>query len=92
MAVAGSETNRYMFYAGAVNPRTPSGLDEVLSDAEADSVLKIISEADKGRETAEYKLPAQPVYDGMAIAGNQIFISLKNGKLISFSGTEKNHF
>jgi hypothetical protein len=89
MAVAGSETNRYMFYAGPINPGNPLGLDKVLSDTQAESVLKIISEVNHGAEVAEYHLPAQPVYDGMAIAGNQIFISLKNGSLVSFSGTDE---
>ena len=89
MAVSGISTNRYIFYAGAVNPRNPAGLDKVLDDADAESVLKVISDTAKGREAAEYKLPAQPVYDGMAIAGNQLFISLKNGRLVSFCGTDK---
>jgi len=45
-----------------------------------DAVLRIYS-TDKGEQIFELKLPAEPVFDGMAAADGQLFLSMKNGKL-----------
>ena len=46
-----------------------------------DSVLQVYS-VDDGKRTNQYKLQADPVFDGAAAAYGQLFISLKNGKLV----------
>lgn len=46
-----------------------------------EAILRIYS-ARTGERQAEYKLPSDPVFDGAAAAYGQLFISLKNGKLI----------
>ncbi|MCP4257221.1 MAG: PQQ-binding-like beta-propeller repeat protein [Planctomycetes bacterium] len=38
--------------------------------------------ADDGRNLAEYKLPAPPVWDGMAAADNRLFISTTDGNVV----------
>jgi len=44
-------------------------------------VLQVYS-VDDGKRTSQYKLEADPVFDGAAAAYGQLFISLKNGKLV----------
>ena len=46
-----------------------------------DAVLQVYS-VDDGKRTGQYKLESDPVFDGAAAAYGQLFISLKNGKLI----------
>ena len=46
-----------------------------------ESVLQVYS-TDDGKRTSQYKLQADPVFDGAAAAYGQLFISLKNGKLV----------
>ena len=46
-----------------------------------DSVLQVYS-TDDGKRTSEYKLEGDPIFDGAAAAYGQLFISLKNGKLV----------
>jgi sugar lactone lactonase YvrE len=38
--------------------------------------------ANDGRKLAEYKLPAPPVWGGMAAANNQLFISTMDGYVV----------
>ncbi|MBT3201460.1 MAG: PQQ-binding-like beta-propeller repeat protein [Phycisphaerales bacterium] len=45
------------------------------------SVLQVYS-VDDGKRTNEYKLESDPVFDGAAAAYGQLFIALKNGKLV----------
>jgi len=46
-----------------------------------ESVLHVYS-TDDGKRTSEYKLEADPVFDGAAAAYGQLFIALKNGKVV----------
>jgi outer membrane protein assembly factor BamB len=46
-----------------------------------ESVLQVYS-TDDGKRTSQYKLEADPVFDGAAAAYGQLFIALKNGKLV----------
>ena len=39
-----------------------------------------------GEKLAEYKLPAAPVFDGMAAAQDRIYLSARGGKLICYAG------
>ena len=39
---------------------------------------------DDGRKLAEYKLPAPPVWDGMAVAGGKLYLALTSGDILSF--------
>jgi len=41
--------------------------------------------ASTGEKLAEYKLDAQPVFDGMAAANGKLFLSQKNGKITCFA-------
>jgi len=45
------------------------------------SVLRVYS-AQTGKRVAEHKLESDPVFDGVAAAYGNLFISLKNGKLV----------
>ncbi|MDP6544492.1 MAG: PQQ-binding-like beta-propeller repeat protein [Phycisphaerae bacterium] len=46
-----------------------------------ESVLQVYS-VDDGKRTGQYKLESDPVFDGAAAAYGQLFISLKNGKVV----------
>jgi len=56
-------------------PKNPSNPDP------HKSVLQVYS-VDDGKRTSQYKLEADPVFDGAAAAYGQLFIALKNGKLV----------
>jgi hypothetical protein len=38
-----------------------------------------------GKRAVEISLPAPPVFDGLAVAGGRIYISLQNGELVSWA-------
>jgi len=64
-----------LFAAGqpdVVDPSVPSG-----------GVLLVMATKD-GRKLAEYKLPAPPVWDGLAAADGKLYIALTNGDIVSF--------
>ena len=42
--------------------------------------------AEDGKKLAEYRLDSIPVFDGMAAAGGKLFLSLKDGSVVCFSG------
>ncbi len=46
-----------------------------------DAVLRVYS-TKTGKRLSEYKLPCQPTFDGIAAARGQLFISMKNGKIV----------
>jgi outer membrane protein assembly factor BamB len=46
--------------------------------------------ADDGKRLAEYKLPAPPVWDGMAAAGGCLFISTHDGGIICMGKSQEN--
>jgi outer membrane protein assembly factor BamB len=43
-----------------------------------------IVSAEDGKQMSQIKLDGVPVFDGMAVANNKVFVSLKNGKLVCF--------
>jgi outer membrane protein assembly factor BamB len=44
----------------------------------------LVAAAADGKKLAEFPLDAPPTYDGLAIAHQQVFLSLQNGTLVSF--------
>ena len=81
--------DRKLYLAGwldaiAIEMKTGRALDPETPDPR-DAILRVYSTADGSRQT-EVKLSAEPVHDGMAAAANQLFISLKNGKLVCLGG------
>ena len=48
-------------------------------------LLWILS-AEDGKKLAKYRLDSIPVFDGMAAAGGKLFLSLKDGSVVCFSG------
>lgn len=48
-------------------------------------LLTAVSSAD-GKDLAQLKLPAAPVYDGLAAAGGNLYLSLLDGSLVCFAG------
>ncbi len=36
----------------------------------------------EGEELAKFKLPATPVFDGMAVAGGGVYVALKDGSVV----------
>jgi hypothetical protein len=51
--------------------------------SDKDACIRVISKSD-GKITSEVKLEVAPVFDGMSAAGGNLFVSLKNGKVICF--------
>jgi outer membrane protein assembly factor BamB len=73
-------TGDTIFVAGSpdvVDPEDPHGAWE----GRKGGILAAFAAGD-GRKLVEYKLPAPPVWDGMAAAGNQLFISTMDGYVI----------
>ncbi len=50
-----------------------------------DSVLRIYARAD-GKRLGEYRLTAEPVFDGMAVANGRLVLSTRDGKVTCFGG------
>jgi hypothetical protein len=46
--------------------------------------LRVLNASD-GANVSEIKLPAMPVFDGMAAAGGKLLVSLKDGSVLCFS-------
>ncbi|UCD00188.1 MAG: PQQ-binding-like beta-propeller repeat protein [Phycisphaerales bacterium] len=44
--------------------------------------------ANDGKKLAQYKLPAPPVWDGMAAAGGRLYISTSDGGIVCMGGTQ----
>ena len=79
-----TKTSKYdrlsIFVAGSpdvVDPEDPHGAWE----GRKGGILAAFAVGD-GRKLAEYKLPAPPVWDGMAAAGNRLFISTMDGYVV----------
>jgi hypothetical protein len=69
-----------IFVAGSpdvVDPKDPHGAWE----GRKGGILAAFAAAD-GKKLAEYKLPAPPVWDGMAAANGRLFISTSGGDII----------
>jgi len=69
-----------IFIAGSpdvVDPKDPHGAWE----GRKGGVLLAFSAAD-GRKLSEYKLPAPPVWDGLAAAGGRLYIGLMDGSVV----------
>ena len=56
-------------------------------DGEQGGILWVTS-ADSGAKLNEIKLPALPVWDGMAAAGGRIFLSTIDGRVICLGEKE----
>ena len=48
-------------------------------------ILRVVSAA-KGETLAEYKLPALPVWDGMAVTNGRLFLSTEDGRVLGYVG------
>jgi outer membrane protein assembly factor BamB len=73
-------TGDTIFVAGSpdvVDPEDPHGAWE----GRKGGILAAFAAGD-GRKLVEYKLPAPPVWDGMAAAGNRLFISTMDGYVV----------
>jgi outer membrane protein assembly factor BamB len=69
-----------IFVAGSpdtVDPKDPYGAWE----GRRGGIIAAFA-ADDGKKLAQYKLPAPPVWDGMAAAQNQLFISTSSGHVV----------
>jgi outer membrane protein assembly factor BamB len=49
------------------------------------SRLRAVS-VNNGKKLAEYKLESKPVWDGMAATNGRLYLSMKNGRILCFSG------
>jgi outer membrane protein assembly factor BamB len=73
-----------LFVAGApdvVDPKDPHGAWE----GRKGGVMAAFTTGD-GKRLAEYKLPAPPVWDGMAAAGGRLYMATMDGKVLCFCG------
>jgi outer membrane protein assembly factor BamB len=59
--------------------------DQLMSGEKEDAWLHAVSATD-GEKLFEYKLPAAPVFDGMIVANNSIYIVLRNGIITRLCG------
>jgi len=73
-----SRTDRFR-----LNPLLQNALDTF--EGRKGGVLSAIAKA-TGEKLAEFALPSSPVFDGMIAANGQLFISLRDGSVVCFSG------
>ena len=66
--------------AMAIEPKTGLALDPERPDPRI-CVLRVLS-TDGGKILGEHKIPAEPAYDGMAVAYGRIYLPLKNGTVM----------
>ena len=66
--------------AVAIQPKTGLPLNPANPDPR-DCVLRTLSTND-GKILNEYRIPAEPTYDGLAVAYSRIYLPLKNGTVI----------
>ncbi len=81
-------TGDIIFVAGSpdvVDPKDPHGSWE----GRKGGILAAFATSD-GRKLAEYKLPAPPVWDGMAAADNRLFISTMDGYVVCMDKSQEN--
>ena len=64
----------------AIQPKTGLPLDPANPDPR-DCVLRTLS-TNGGKILNEYKIPAEPAYDGLAVAYGRIYLPLKDGTVI----------
>ncbi len=57
-------------------------------EGQTDGRLRLLS-AENGQELAEYSLPRPPVFDGLAVARNRVFVSLQDGSVVCFEPQRK---
>ena len=62
-------------------PDEPAAKYEASYEGRLGGILWAVSAAD-GKKLAEYKLPAAPTWDGMAVAHNRLFLSTADGSII----------
>ena len=68
----------------AGNTLFAAGQPDVIDPEDSSEGVLAVFAADDGRKLAEYKLPAPPVWDGMAAAGGKLYLALTNGDIVSF--------
>jgi outer membrane protein assembly factor BamB len=54
-------------------------------DGKKGASLHVVSASD-GKKLAEYRLETVPVFDGMAAANGRLYLSMKNGRVLSLEG------
>ena len=69
----------------AIQPKTGLPLDPENPDPR-NCVLRVLSTSD-GTILSEHKIPAEPAYDGMAIAYGKVYLPLKDGTVVCLAGT-----
>lgn len=65
------------------------GLAPEKQDVSPDPLLLVISATD-GAELARYRIPATPVFDGMAAADGELLITLENGQILCMTEASSN--
>jgi len=61
----------------------PRNANEIFHGESAEATMAAFS-AGKGKEVSRIKLPCQPVFDGMAVGPQRIYLSLTNGKVVCY--------
>jgi hypothetical protein len=72
------------------NPDAPNVAKKLREQTEAldgqkGALLHVVSTSD-GRKLAEYRLETVPVWDGMAAANGQLYLAMKNGRVLCLQG------
>jgi len=80
------KTEDILFVAG---PRGDASVSQDALDGKAPGLLLAVSPAD-GAVLAETALPSMPVWDGIAAAGNNLYITLANGSAARLRSPAKN--
>lgn len=73
-----------LFLAGAPD-LIPTADPYAALDGRRGAVLQAVS-TERGKVLREYRLEAEPVFDGMSAAEQRLYISLTNGKLVCYWG------
>jgi hypothetical protein len=79
-------TPRFLFLAGAPDIVDPSNPWGALEDRKG-GLLQIYRKED-GEKMAEYTLQSTPIFDGMAAASGNLFVTLRDGSVVCLSGEE----
>jgi hypothetical protein len=72
-----------LFAAGP--PAGDADKDEAKGDAPAGLLVAVA--ADDGAELARCRLPAEPVFDGLAAAGGRLYLATADGRVVCLAGT-----
>lgn len=77
-------TEQVLFAAGPMMAPGDAGNNEPTFEPDAQAILMAFR-TDDGQELDSQAIPAQPVFDGMALAGSRLFMSTVDGNIVCYA-------